>query len=235
MLYWPICVLNPRETPANPVPYTRGGGPVLAGFERATRTDRGFWSIEYVGIGIRGNDHDRKRTWNAIRTGLGGRAGLIVLPVKSWDSAPYPSGGFQPRPRTTHDDGTPFDDGSVYDQDVIDIRMGAPASIGQAVVTLRRVVAADNLVGIRFSYNHALYETGPAISVSGDLWTVPVFPSVRAPIPAGALLQCDEPTCLARLATDRGMDLPQGKREHMEANVSFVEAVDHWNDLAMGA
>lgn len=231
-LYWPKCTLTPKETPANLTPFTRGGGKVLNGMERATRTDKGSWTVELQGISIGGRDFDKKRTWNAIRTGLGGRAGLIVVPVWSWDTAPYASGQFERPALLPHDDDTPFDDGTLYEQGAIDIVMETPASISQNVVTLRRVVAAENLVGIRFSYQHALYETGPAIDVDGDLWTVPISPSIRAPIPAGASLECDDPTCLVRLAEDRGMDLPQGKRERQEVSVSFVEAVDYWNDLA---
>jgi hypothetical protein len=231
-LYWPTCTLNPKKTPANPVPFTRGGGKVLNGMERATRTDKGSWVVELQGISIGGLDYDKKRTWNAIRTGLGGRAGLIVVPVRSWDSAPYVSGKFEPLVTTTHDDDTTFDDGTVYVQGAIDIEMASEALISRNVVTLRRVQAADNLAGIRFSYNHALYETGPAIDVVGDLWTLPVFPSIRATIPAGAPLECDEPTCLVRLADDRGMDIDMGTRERQEVSVAFVEAVDYWNDLA---
>jgi hypothetical protein len=231
MLYWPTCALNPKETHANPVPFTRGGGRSLNGIERVTRTDKGFWSIELTGIVVR-HGTGSARAWNALRTGLNGRAGLIVVPAKSWDTAPYASGRFEPRVRTVHDDGTPFSDGTTYSQGAIDIEMAAQAAIGSSVVTLRRLMAADDLSGIRFSYQHALYETGPALEVDGELWTVPLFPSIRATIPAGASLECDQPTCLVRLAEDRGMDLPQGKRGFSEASVAFVEAVDHWNDLA---
>ncbi|MFI0844437.1 hypothetical protein [Mesorhizobium sp. IMUNJ 23232] len=231
-LYWPTCTLNPRETPANLVPFTRGGGKVLNGMERATRTDKGSWVVELQGISIGGLDYGKKRTWNALRVGLGGRAGLIVVPVRSWDTAPYASGKFERKIMLPHDDGTPFDDGTLYSQGAIDIVMEETATISANIVTLRRVQAADNLAGIRFSYQHALYETGPAIDVDGDLWTLPIFPSIRATIPAGAPLECDEPTCLVHLADDRGMDIAQGKRERQEVSVAFVEAVDYWNDLA---
>lgn len=232
LLYWPKRTLTPKETPANLVPFTRGGGKVLNGMERATRTDKGSWSVELQGISIGGRDYDKKRTWNALRVALGGRAGLIVVPVWSWDTAPYASGKFEQLVTTVHEDDTTFDDGTVYVQGAIDIVMEETAAISANIVTLRRIQAADNLAGIRFSYNHALYETGPAIDVDGDLWTVEIFPSIRATIPAGAPLECDEPTCLVRLADDRGMDIAQGKRERQDVSVAFVEAVDYWNDLA---
>ncbi|MEQ1956018.1 hypothetical protein [Mesorhizobium sp. CN2-181] len=233
MLFWPKCTLPPRSTPANPLPFTRGGGPTLGGFERSTKTDKGSWAIELQGISIGGLDYGKKRTWNALRVALGGRAGLIVVPVWSWDTAPYASGKFERKILLPHDDGTSFDDGSLYEQGAIDVVMEETATISQNVVTLRRVKAADDLAGIRFSYQHALYETGPAIDIDGNLWTVPVFPSIRATIPAGAALECDEPTCLVHLAEDRGMDIAQGKRERQDVSVSFVEAADYWNDLAV--
>jgi hypothetical protein len=227
---WPICLLGPRETDANLVPFTRGGGRSLGGLERAARTDRGYWSVSLNGIIVR--TKAQKKTWNAIRVKSSGRSGVFVVPVKSWDTAPYSSGKFEPPILTVHDDDTEFDDGSSYLQGAIDIEMETEAAISDTVVTLRRNVATDDLVGIRFSYQNALYETGPAIDVDGDLWTVSIFPSIRATIPAGSSLECDNPTCLMRLAEDRGLDLPQGKRLLSEVSVSFVEACDVWNDLA---
>lgn len=90
-------------------------------------------------------------------------------------------------------------------------------------------------VGVRFSYKHALYETGPVISVDGDIWEVPISPTVRELIPAGADLEFDRPTCLCRLSDDRGMDVVQDAiSKNANPNVSFVEATDYWNRLALG-
>jgi hypothetical protein len=100
---------------------------------------------------------------------------------------------------------------------------------------LRIIKAAQDLSGVRFSYNNALYETGPAIDIDGDVWTVPISPTVRELIPSGSDLEFDAPTCLCHLADDRGMDVSQdavGKA--VRPNVSFIEATDYWNDLALG-
>lgn len=244
-LVWPICVLNPMETAANLVPFTRGGGRSLGGIERTVRTDRGYWSIGLRDISVRSQVH--KQTWNAIRVALGGRQGLIAVVVKSWDSAPYASQGtqrnapvFERRIETVHDDGTPHSDGSLYDQGAIDIKVEYDVPLGATSVTLRQTTAAShNLSGIRFSYQHALYETGAAISISGAdgtelgvVWTVPIFPAARAPIPAGARPEFERPTCLCHLADDRGMDISQGLRLWTSGNVDFVEATDVWNDSA---
>jgi len=238
LLTWPLCVLNPPKTSADPVAFTRGGGKSINGIERSVRTDKGFWSITLSEITIR--SQAQKQTWNAIRAGLGGRAGLIAVVVKSWDSAPYLSQGsnggapvFEKRFRTPHgDDETPFSDGSLHSQGAVDIEVAEAVNIGATSIKLRAIRAYPALSGIRFSYAHAMYETGPATEIVGNVWTVPIFPAVRAPIPANVGVECEQPTCLCHLADDRGMDLPQGQRLWENVSVTFTEAVDHWNDIA---
>lgn len=230
--FWPADLLPPREIAANPVPFTRSGGRTINGLERAIRTDRGFWSIALNGVLL--HNTQQRRKWNAIRTFLSGRSGLIVVPVWSWDTAPYPSGTIERDILTTHSDGTPFSDGALYSQGTIAVRCVATAEIGATTVKLSPVSAETDLEGVRFSYNHALYETGQAVGVSGSVWTVPVFPAVRARIPEGAELEFNLPTCLAHLADDRGMDVSMNPSVISEHSVAFVEATDYWSDLAAG-
>lgn len=232
-IVWPRCLLNPRETAADPVPFSRSGGKSLNGIERVTRTDRGFWSVTLGGIVLRSTE--QKRTWNAMRVAASGRAGLFILPVRSWDSAPFESGKFEPGIVLPHSDGTLFSDGTGYEQGNIDVQVAAAVGIGATVIKLRRLLGAADLSGVRFSHEHAAYETGPAIDVDRDVWTVPISPAIRAPITAGTQMEFDNPTCLCRLADDRGLDLAQGKRGFDTMSVAFVEAVDWWNDLAVAA
>lgn len=132
-----------------------------------------------------------------------------------------------------HDDGTFFSDGTGYAEGAIHIEAGATAALGSSSIVLR-LVAASGAEGIRFSYQHALYETGPVIEqLAADLFRVPIFPAIRQAIPDGAWLEVDSPTCLCRLADDRGMDLELSPAEIDSGTVEFVEAVDFWNDLAL--
>jgi len=108
------------------------------------------------------------------------------------------------------------------------------AAIGATVVNLLLVDGAEDLSGIRFSYNDALYETGRPISQTGAVWQVPIFPAIRAQIPSGAQLEVTSPTCLVKLATDREMDVTISVSGFDQRDVSFVEAVDYWSDLANG-
>jgi hypothetical protein len=161
-----------------------------------------------------------------------GKAGLVVVPVQSVHSAPYASGSYQDPVSAPHGDGTSFSDGARYRQGVIDIQMSSFAPLGATIVTLRQV-NAESVSGIRFSYQHALYETGPIIrEVSEGVFQVPIAPAIRMAIPAGAMLEVDEPTCLCRLADDRGMDQQEGISILYRRSVTFDEADDYWNDLA---
>lgn len=228
--YWPGDLLPGRVIDPNPVPFTRSGGRTLGGKERPYRTDKGYWTFRY---GFQLSSRAQRRAWNAIRTQVSGRSGLIVLPVWSWDTAPYASGAIEGDDYSTHSDGSPFSDGTVYRQGSISIRSADNVAIGATSMRLQILEAEDDLAGVRFSFNHALYETGPGSS-AGNIWTVELFPAVRAPIPAGSDLEFNLPTCLVRLENDRGMDVSMNPSCISEHQVAFEEASEYWSDLAAG-
>lgn len=232
IITWPLCVLRPQQIVASPVPYTRSGGPSLGGLEPSARTDLGFWRIDYRNIVMQNRRREQWQTWQAIRQKLGGRAGLIAVPVRVSLSAPYVSGEFEPSETVPHDDDSTFDDDSEYEQGAISVVTDGVTPLGATTIRLRIINAAANLVGVRFSYEHALYETGPVISIDGNIWTVPISPAVRALIPGGADLEFDRPTCLCHLVDDRGMDVDQNvvNKSSFPA-VPFVEATDYWASL----
>lgn len=234
IIEWPLCTLQPQQSAANLVPFTRSGGRSLGGVEPAIRTDLGYWAIDYIGVVMRNRHRDQWQTWQAIRQHLSGRSGLIAVRVRSSLSAPYVSGAFEPMSDVEHDDDMLFDDDTPYTQGAISVVSDGVTPIGVSTIRLRRINAADDLVGVRFSYNHALYETGPVIAKAGNVWTVPISPSIRAEIPDGADLNFDQPTCLCRLAEDRGMDIDQNAISKSSLpSVSFIEATDYWNALAV--
>lgn len=235
IIEWPLCVLRPQQASAHLVPFSRSGGRSLGGVDTAVRTDLGFWAIEYGNVVMQMRHRAQWKTWHAIRQALSGRAGLIAVRVRSSLSAPYLSGAFEPVLDVLHDDDTEFDDGTPYAQSAISIVSEGVTAMGATTIKLRIINAEANLVGVKFSYNHALYETGPVMAIDGNVWTVPISPSVRAAIPHGEDLEFDQPTCLCRLADDRGMDVDQNVvTKNSFPSVSFVEAVDYWNILAIG-
>lgn len=231
-IHWPAALLTPGEILPNPVPFTRSGGRTINGVEKGKKTDRGFWQIAYVDVVL--HDKAQRRAWNAIRTGLNGRSGLLVVPVWSFDTAPYASGAVEADVHAPHSDGTSFSDGTLYQQGTISVRCADETPIGATKIRLRSLAAEADLAGVRFSYGHALYETGPALSISGSIWEVSIFPAVRATIPADADLEFNLPTCLVHLEDDRGMDVSLNAVQITERSVSFVEATDYWSDLAAG-
>ncbi len=230
-IVWPHGVLRPLACEANKVVFDRSGGRTLAGLERVTRTDRGWWSIVYKGVPL-GTPGERK-SWNAIGVHMGGRVGLMAVPVWSFDSAAWPAGAVHGATLVPHSDGTTHSDGTYYSQPSILVQMAAAAALGATSVTLRAVHNIAELTGIRWSYNHALYETGFPTLIDGDEWTMPVFPAIRAAIPADAWLDVDLPTCLVHLATAREMDSMLSRGAHDRRDVAFVEATDYWNTLAL--
>lgn len=232
---FPHCLLRPRQVAANLVPFTRGSGRTLGGVEPATRTDLGFWVIDYLNIALLNRHRAQWQTWQAIRQMFGGRSGRFAIPVRSSLSAPYVSGSFEARPEVPHDDGSPFSDGSMYGQGAISVVSVGVTAIGATTMRMRGINAGDNLSGVRFSYRHALYETGQALDIDGDVWTVTISPSVRALIPAGADLEFDRPTCICRLSQDRGMDIAADAiGKSASPSISFTEDTDYWYKVAKG-
>lgn len=230
ILIWPHALLVPASISANPVPFTRSGGRSLGGLERSTRTDRGWWTIDYKGVPL--FDVTRRRVWNGIRVSLLGTAGQIAIPVWSFDTAPWLPGSKHGFVLTSHSDDTSFSDGSDYSQPYTIVEMATAAALGATSVTLRIVAGIEELTGTRFSYRHAFYELGLPTLVDGNLWTLPIFPAIRAPIPIDVRLNFAMPTCLVRLAKDNGMDVVLSTGSFDLMNVSFVEDVAYWNSLA---
>jgi hypothetical protein len=226
---WPHRVLVPGAIEANVVPFSRSGGTTLGGLQRVTRTDRGWWSIVYKGVAL--TNAAQRRVFNALATHCSGMATPIVVPVWSHDTAEWPAGSVFGQYLTPHSDGSSFDDGGLYAQPAIVVETVNAVSIGATSLTLRIVSGISELVGVRFSYQHALYQSGFPTLVDGPDWTVPVAPAVRAPIPAGAELEFGMPTCLVRLASDREMDTRFSAGFFDRVDVAFVEATDHWSDL----
>lgn len=235
IIEWPRCVLRPQQISANVVPFTRSGGKSLGGVDYAVRTDLGYWSIQYSNIVMRPRQTAEWRTWNAVRSKLGGRSGLIAVEASSSRTTPYASGSFELPIFVPHDDDTPFSDGTEYRQGAVSIVANSDAPIAATVISLRVINAGQDIVGARFSYQHALYEIASAIEIDGDVWTVQVSPSLRAPIPADADLEFDKPTCLCHLAEDRAMDIQEDRTSRSSyPSVLFTEATDYWNQLALG-
>ena len=228
---WPKSVLPLAGCNFIQEPFSRTGGTSLENVEITTQTDVGKWRADIGPIIV--HTRNQFRVWTAIRTYLSGRSGIIAMPANEKFTAPY-VGDVETSPGlSTHSDGSTFSDGSKYRTRSIGLRMSAAAGLGATVVSIEAVNAGDDLTGVRFSYQYALYETGELISRSGNVWQVRVFPAIRQAIPAGADLEADDPMCLMKLETDIGMQLPETPDRVSRQTIRMVEAVDYWNDLAV--
>ncbi len=232
VIVWPEKLLSPLECRAYLVPFTRSGGRTLGGVKPSTRTDLGHWRIDIIGVPMHGQD--KRRTWDAISAYLGGSSGRIAVPAWAMDSAPYASGKEEPLIEVPHSDGSTFSDGSEYQQNAISVVSVGVTAIGATVMSMRLINGAADLAGVRFSYNHALYQTGQVVSVEDDIWTVRITPSVRELIPAGADLEFDRPTCVCNLVEDDGMQRSMNADRFERASVSFIEDTYYWNMVALG-
>ena len=232
ILKWPRNLLVPKECRPNIVPFTRTGGRSLGGVSPSVRTDLGFWSIELNGILLA--SRAKMKTYEAIKDILSGSAGTIAVPIYAPDRAPYVGGIYQEPVLVTHDDGTTFSDGTSYQQGRISIVTEGVTPIGATTISVRIIAADDDLSGVFFSYQHALYRTGRELGRDGDVVTLKISPSIRQTIPDGADLNFDEPDCLCNLAADRGMDNGSNIDRYDLVSLTFNEDTNYWNQLALG-
>jgi len=232
IIVWPEALLSPLECRAYIVPFTRSGGRTLGGTKPSTRTDLGHWRIDIAGIPMHGAA--KLRTWDAISAYFGGASGRIAVHAWAMDKAPYVSGKEEPLVDVWHSDDSPFSDETPYQQNAISVVSVGATPIGATVMSMRLINGAADLSGVRFSYDHALYETGQVVSVEDDIWTVRITPSVRELIPSGADLEFDRPTCVCNLLEDDGMQRSMTAERFERVSVSFIEDTDYWNRLALG-
>lgn len=232
VMVWPEKLLSPLECRAYLVPFTRSGGRTLGGVKPSTRTDLGHWRIDIIGVPVHGQA--KRRTWDGISAYLGGASGRIAVPAWAMDSAPYASGQEEPLIEVPHSDGSTFSDGSEYQQNAISVVSVGVTAIGATVMSMRLINGAADLSGVRFSYNHALYQTAQVVSIEDDIWTVRITPSVRELIPTGVELEFDRPTCVCNLLEDAGMQRSMNADRFERASVSFIEDTYYWNQVAMG-
>jgi hypothetical protein len=224
--------LRPEECRANLIPFTRSGGTSIGGNKAAVRTDLGFWSVELVNVPIAKNSH--RKAWDAISQILGGSSVRMAIPVWGRDTAPYASGNYEAPVTTLHSDGTASSDGATYVSGAISAVTSGVTAIGATTITINVIKGGSDFTGSKFSYNHALYQTGQVVSIVGTLWTVRISPSVRETIPAGSDLNFDQPTCICRLVDDRGMDRGVNADNYTSVTVKFQEDTDYWGRLAAG-
>jgi len=227
-IVWPTRLLTPTRTWHNLVPFSRSGGRSLGGVEKVTRTDLGYWSVTFEGIPVR--TVAQERTWNAIRSSLAGRSGLIIVP--GWYSRIAPYGAALPGVTVTHSDGSTFSDGTSYSQRSINVETSGVTALGATSIKLKLINAEADLVGTRFSHNHALYEISKVTQITGNFWTVNISPSIRVEIASGEQLDFDRPSCICHLATESEMDASDRRVRADARSISFTEATDYWSELA---
>lgn len=230
VLVWPYELLVPRECSPYLVPFTRSGGRTLGGLKPSYRTDIGHWRVDLVDVALATTA--QKRTWNAIDAILGGASGRIAVPAYAMDTAPFVGDVEEKAALLPHSDGTLFSDGAGYLQSPISVVSVGTTAIGARSMKMRIIEGVADLSGVRFSFEHALYETGQVTEIDGDIWTLNITPSVRALIPDGADLEFYRPTCICQLSEDTGLQRSINANRFEQRSVSFVEDTLYWSELA---
>ncbi|WP_153042428.1 hypothetical protein [Pseudovibrio sp. W64] len=229
VIHWPHSLFASQGKPTfQKRPFSRSGGMTLGGRELVTQTDLGFWRAMIPNIVLRRRDLRHEEAWNGVEVALQGQVGLVIVSV-SHVTSQVQKLAKQARAYVPHADGTEFSDGTSYESEPAFVQLEEEANLGATVLKLRGLQSGLRLSGIYFSYLHALYMTGPIIEADGDVVRVPIFPAIRAKIPAGALLNVAEPSCLMKLASDNELDLNFGSSCFITKTVHFVEAIDYWD------
>ncbi|WP_152986629.1 hypothetical protein [Pseudovibrio sp. POLY-S9] len=232
VIHWPHSLFASQGKPSfQKRPFSRSGGMTLGGRELVTQTDLGFWRARIPNIVLRRRDLRHEEAWNAIEVALHGQVGLVIVSVSHVGSQVQKLAK-QARSYVPHADETGFSDDTFYASEPALVQLEEQATLGSTVLKLRGLQSGLRLSGIHFSYLHALYNTGPIIETVGDVVRVPIFPAIRAPIPAGTLLNVTEPSCLMKLASDNEMNLDFSSSSFTRKTVNFVEAIDYWDKVS---
>lgn len=195
MIYWPAALPILAMTPPEIDFSARSGGVGITGSEMVVGTPGGRWSMSVTTII---HDAETLEAWAALRAGLEGGAGHILMPVMA--------GCYQPgevlRTAFAMDDAVSgFDDGTQFIEDSLVVTLAAAAEINAVDLDLNTATAlrAGWLIGFGTRI-HRIHTARPLI---GGVQRVSIRPWLRAPLAAGRRAQFRCAYCQMRLK-DRG-------------------------------
>lgn len=193
-------VLRPRHIGIHPVAMPIGGGVALTGKEPVIVSNAGYWRIVYGGVPIK--TRAAIQMVRELEVRCEGRGNLIDLPIWDGKRAPWVVVG-----------GT--------------ITATANAAAAQDATTLDILVTVGGTLqaGMHFSHGVRLYRVKSVNSVAGSVYTVTIWPKLRAPIAATDVLDFVRPILRVRLEDDAGLTLPLRLHRFSELTIGFVEAL----------
>jgi hypothetical protein len=230
-LRWPL-KLTPRGILGAVNPRPIGGGVTsLDGVSQWVVADQGIWKIRYPDLPIRAVDSIVK-LYRALAGRLKGPVTPVLLPLFDEQRAPWPTIDgvvVKSYPPIGFGDGEMFDDGTGFEEDVIEATCAA-AELRDTELTITVQLGAEFEGGELFSIGDYAYtiigidEEGIVTTEDGTTYPVTIDPPLRQDVAADTALNFDHPAVRCILTTEMEVELDRGMRG--KATLEFIEALE---------
>lgn len=228
-LMWPEWVLRPTGvTPLHLTAMTTSGGKSPSGSEQIVGNSPGRNRIVFDGVSV--TTAEQERVWRSIAASLGGRSGVIMVPVMSRRTAPWPTvGGIAQRSRmkVALTDDILFSNGADLYAKVITAEADMLAVAGSIAFDIRMKTGSALKSGMVFQTGEYAYTLTRVLSATADgsdtVYSVKFLPPAREDIGADDELDFDNPRFRARLEDDQAMSLDLAQMRFGNTTLSFIE------------
>jgi hypothetical protein len=221
---FPLLLLHEASHDWNLVGTTMAAGQTVSAAVDVRSDGGGFWVASLNDIQLWHREY--ALLWRATRQLANGGVGQVVVSRRD-QLAPWPN-GLTDYGAFAFDDDTLFDDGSGFDQPVIDVVVNAAAALRATTIALQLVNCGDLLGGEAFAIEHPtygwrMYEIATVTDVSDGVVSVTFNPPLREALAGGEAVEFDRPRCLMKLVNSGAMDLNLTVLPDSRASVKFVE------------
>lgn len=193
---WPECVLVPSRIQVDVFAPSVSPGRSFNGFEQLIQPDAGHWRIVFHEVPIRTRTHALQ--WREIESKLQGRNGTVCVPVY---------------------------EGKLSAEEIAATVVN-DRPIGTTQIEIEQTAGASLRPGMDFSHGEWLYRITRVISEeTGELYTVAIWPPLRAAIEVDDELDFNTPRVRCRLERDDSMDVNLELLRFARPSVVFVEDV----------
>lgn len=212
-IVWPRLELIPKKPPRfTPVARSTSGGAGAGGKGQFVASDAGHWVTSFEGVVVHQSNGKRKvMLWDAVAGLVEGRLNALLMPVDVTGRRPLPAGVtdamIDDSAGVLHSDDSEFSDGSLYEQNWIDVTVSADAARGATTIVVTKTACGDLEPGMDFSPFHRLYRIKKVVAQDSTSATLLINFPLREAVPAGTALNFDNPVCLMRLSSDTEMAL----------------------------
>lgn len=219
---FPIESLSPREFSLHLAARTLAGPSSVSGVAQVVASDAGLWRLTLGSIPV--VDQRRVLLWRSLSEWAEGRMNPFLVPITRFYQpyAPEWETLYEPVP---HSDDSPFNDGSAYQGQVIDVTLASNIPVRGTTATIAIHVAHEIQPGQHFSIDERLYRIRTIEHVGEGSATITFRPPAREAATIGTRLEFDFPVCRMRLASDSELELALDYGRWAYPSVNFVEDV----------